>query len=93
MPLNCEIIVQFNTNMKLNITNDLGESLIKPEKLKQREYHFFKFETEIKKIEVSWKNIMSMAKAIGDMEKLDFEPNWVLVDIDNHLKGNPHISD
>jgi hypothetical protein len=78
--------------MKLNLVNDKGESLIQKDKLASKEYHFFKFESEMKKVQISWKNVFTLAKAIGDMEKLDFEPNWTLVDIDNHLKGNPHIS-
>ena len=78
--------------MKLNLINEKEESLIQKNKIAQKEYHFFKFESEMKKIQISWKNVFTLANAIGNMEKLDFEPNWTLVDIDNHLKGNPHIT-
>ena len=75
--------------MKLNLINEREESLIQQNRITSKEYHFFKFESEMKKVQISWKNIFTLASEIGNMEKLDFEPNWTLVDIDNHLKGNP----
>ncbi len=89
--INFELVAKVITNLKLNPIGHDDQSYLSD--LESAEIHFVKLKTDVEKLDITFRQILKLFRIFPNLYTLDFEPNWVLVDIDNHLKGNPHISD
>ena len=76
-----ELLLKFQTNTILEEKGDTQYlNLLKKESI-HSEYHFAKFEAEVKGIKVD--------KSINESLKNIKIGDWVITDFDNYLKGNP----
>lgn len=58
-------------------------------------YHVLRFESEIKKPDgmQQFKSSFDIANKLKELKDINYEHNWILVDIDNQLGGNPLLKD
>ena len=90
LPMNFEVLLRIETNLKLNPIGRNGESLIPIEEFEHEEVHFLKFESTVQTFEISFSTIFKLLKDMAQKPDLKFS-DWTLTDIDVHLNGNPHI--
>ena len=83
--INQELILQFRTNLKLDLVDlKTGESIIDQRSKADHEIHFVRFEGRHPPIELNMSGLKEAAKLV-EIE------NWTITDFDNCLGGNPHI--
>lgn len=92
LPMNFEMLIRIESNLKLNPIGRKGESLIPKEELEQEEVHFLRFESTVQTFEISFSTIFKLFKDIAKTPDLKFS-DWTLTDIDVHLNGNPHVQE
>ena len=92
MPLTFEMLVKIETNLKLNLIEPDGKSLIPENKTEKDEVHFLKFEANLQTLDVSLGQIFRLLREFLGEPNFEFK-DWTITDIDNHLKGNPHCEE
>ncbi len=90
LPLNFEMLIRVETNLKLNLIDKDGLSLIPSNEIMQDEVHFLRFESVVNEYTISFKTIWQLLKEMKNRPPLQFS-NWTITDLDDFLKGNPHI--
>ena len=84
--MNLQLLVQIETNVKLNLVDNDGKSMVKDEGSK--EIHLVLFESVTDTYVLGWRIIkQAYHKFMNPGLKFD---DWVIVDFDNCLNGNPH---
>ena len=88
-PANMAIVVKIATNHKINVMNDQGEYLIKPNDYIEDEVHFIRFESLIYELNFDLSAFTKMREELsgGDISFSD----WTITDIDRCLLDNPYI--
>ena len=90
LPMNFEMLLRIETNLKLNPIDKDGKGLI-PEKEKEyEEVHFLKMESKVCEYEIRFGTILKLIKEMANKPDLKFS-DWTLTDFDLQLNGNPHI--
>ena len=64
MPTNLQLLVRFESNLKLNIIDKDGTSMISEDQIDEKEVHFVKFETVTDRMELGWGVIPKLFKRI-----------------------------
>lgn len=86
--ISIEILVKIRTNLKLDLIGESSsttESLIPASRKTDDEIHYVKFEGFYPEFELSPESLKR------GMTNLEFK-DWTIVDFDNYLKGNSHLS-
>ena len=90
MSLNFEYLIKVESNLKLNLIDKDGKSLIAQDEKYDEEIHYMRMESVISTYELRISTIFKLLKeAIRGRPTIDFK-EWTLTDFDNHLNGNPH---
>ena len=100
LTLNIQFVMRIETNLKLNLIDYNGNSMIDLQdywEVRRPEVHFLQMESIVDRqsvsLSIAWRIIKSMFKR---PRTLKFE-DWVITDLDYALKGNlimpPHYSD
>ena len=92
MPTNLQLLIRFETNLKLNIIDKDGTPMISEDQNDEKEVHFVKFETVTDRMQLGLGIFSKLFKRIFVPQKLEFE-RWYITDFDDCLKGNPHIKE
>lgn len=79
-----EYLVRIKSNYKLNLIDKNGDKIISSSNEKDYEVHFLRFEGLYPNFEFTPSTMMSKMR---DFDILD----WTITDVDDFLKGNPHI--
>jgi hypothetical protein len=97
MPVNLEIIIRFESDIKIKVSNNKGEvfeqnSPNSPIKDTLKEVHFVKFEG----VDHYFDGYEGQGENGRGVRPIDFGKElavceWTITDIDGALKGNPHI--
>ena len=91
LPLNMELLIRVETNLKLNLIDHAGKSLIPESEKEDDEVHFIKLECTLTKYQIDLRTIFKMLKELITRSKdLQFS-DWTVTDFDHYLNGNPHI--
>lgn len=85
-----EFLIRVDTNLKLNIHYQNGESLIPESERDDEEIHYIKFESVISSYEIRITTLFKLLREMVMRPSLTFG-EWVITDFDNYLKGNPLI--
>ena len=81
LTLNFEMLLRIETNLKLNIIDRNGKSLIENNDKLDEEVHFLRFESVYSTYEINLKSLWRLAKE--SMGKIDLQfSNWTITDID-----------
>ena len=92
MDVNFRICVKITTDIKLNMINNEGESLIQLDNVlekKSKEVHYIQLEGTQLSYPLSWSMIWQMFK---QSRKSHLEVrDWIITDFDHNLLGNPLI--
>ena len=89
LPMTMQVLVKIESKIKLNLIDHEGESMIQDSESK--EIHFMLLESVTDRYELSWRVLKKIFNKFRK-PKLAFE-DWVLVDFDNCLKGNPIVDE
>jgi hypothetical protein len=90
MPMTMQLLLKIETNLKLNLIDNDGHSMISEYgESGSKETHFMLVESITDRYELNWKVIKKVFNRFRN-PSLQFE-DWVLVDFDNCLKGNPIV--
>jgi hypothetical protein len=88
MPMNMQLLVRVDSQVKLNLIDSDGNSMISQYgENSSKESHFMLLESITDRYELNWRVIYKVFNKFRN-PSLTFE-EWVLVDFDNCLKGNP----
>ena len=94
MTLNIQFLLKIQSNLKLNIIDLDGNSMIQgDEAKKETEIHFLKVESVMGKYELNLKTVRRLFHEYRNPKDRPSYMDWYVVDFDNHLEGNPHIQD
>lgn len=92
--MNLELILRIESNIKLNLfkSENPEEKLIPEHKLKENEVHFLKIEgIKAHSDPGTFGGLLKIKTSIG-LEEMGIS-DWTITDLDDHLKGNPHINE
>ena len=92
MPFTCEMLIKIETNLKLNLIDTQGRSFIPESEWTDDEIHYLKFESLVQNFDVSIRQVLKLLKTFIREPELEFQ-EWTIIDLDNHLKGNPHCEE
>lgn len=87
LPMTMQILLRVDSKVKLNLIDHEGQSMIQD--AESKESHFMLLESVTDRYELNWRVIKKVFNKFRK-PKLEFE-DWVLVDFDNCLKGNPIV--
>lgn len=90
LSLNFEVTIRVKTNLKLNLVDKEGNSLVQDPM--EKETHYIKFESVANRYPLSFKTVWKLITELGKTNDLTFE-DWTITDFDNCLNGNPHIDE
>lgn len=65
LPLNFELLLRVETNLKLNLIYPDGRSLIAEREVEEDEVHFIKFEGTVTKYELTFSTIFKLLRELG----------------------------
>lgn len=89
LPMTMQLLLKVESKLKLNLIDNDGNSMISDPDSK--ETHFMLVESVTDRYELNWKVIKKVFSKFRN-PSLQFE-EWVLVDFDNCLKGNPIVDE
>lgn len=88
MPMTMQLLLKIESKIKLNLIDNDGKSMISEYgESDTKETHFMLVESITDRYELNWRVIKKVFNKFRS-PSLKFE-EWVLVDFDNCLKGNP----
>ena len=83
LEMNLQLLVRYETSLKLNLIDSKGEPMIKESEKRDREVHFLLLECTTDKYELNW-NIFKKIWSNYRKPALKFE-NWTITDFDDCL--------
>ena len=81
LTLNFEMLLRIETNLKLNLIDQNGKSLIDDKDKLDEEVHFLRFESVYSTYEIHLKTLWRLIKESMGKGDLQFS-NWTITDID-----------
>ena len=91
LPMTMQLSLKIETKLKLNLIDNDGNSMISKNDIDTKETHFMVVESITDRYELNWRVLKKVFERFRN-PSLNFE-EWVLVDFDNNLKGNPIITE
>lgn len=89
LPMNIEMVLKITTNLKLNVVDRYGHSMIPEEDHPDKEIHFVRFESVFNEIEMNFSALMNIKNKL-DKSDIQFT-GWTITDFDRFLNDNPHV--
>ena len=86
-----QLSLKIETKLKLNLIDNDGNSMISKNDIDTKETHFMVVESITDRYELNWRVLKKVFDRFRN-PSLNFE-EWVLVDFDNNLKGNPIVTE
>ena len=89
LPMNVEMVVKLTTNLKLDVIDKNGYSMINTEDHSDDEIHYLRFESVYNEIELNPSALLNIRNKLNNSD-VNFT-GWTITDIDRYLNDNPHV--
>ena len=65
LPLNFEMLVRIETNLKLDLIDREGKSIVSEQDKKEDEVHFIRFESVVSEYDIKFGTVFKLLKELG----------------------------